>query len=338
MRCGVPLHAVPGRRIIVRMRLPFVILIVTLAAAVLPAAEKPAPPTQPDRGPGGRDYAHRTVRPKYHGTGATAYWLFEPADPAPKTAPVIVFNHGWLAMHPRVYRAWIDHLVRRGNVVIYPRYQDGVLTPPRTFVDNAVTAVTAALAELRRPGRVAPDTGRLAVVGHSAGGGVSVGMAARAAKAGLPKPRALMAVQPWRGRAGRMAVYPAADYKKIPAEIRMLVVVGDADRVVGERSAVEIFRSLRQVPAAHKDYITVNTDRRGRPPLVAGHMSPCAFPGGADALDYYAYWRLFDALCACAFDGTHADIALGGGSAAQTDMGRWSDGTPVKRLTVTDDP
>ncbi len=320
------------------MRLLSATLIVALAAAVIPAGEKPAPPTQPERGPGGRDYAHRTVRQKYHGSGATACWLFEPADPAPKAAPVVVFNHGWLAMHPRVYRAWIDHIVRRGNIVIYPRYQDGIMTPPRTFVDNAVTAVAAALAELRRPGHVAPDAGRLAVVGHSAGGGVSVGMAARAAKAGLPQPRALMAVQPWRGRAGRMAVYPDADYKKVPAGISVLVVVGDCDRVVGEQSAKQIFRSLRQVPAARKDYVTVNTDRRGRPPLVAGHMSPCAFPGGTDALDYYAYWRLFDALCACAFDGKSADIALGGGDRMQTDMGTWSDGTPVRRLTVTDDP
>jgi hypothetical protein len=56
-----------------------------------------------------------------------------------------------------------------------------------------------------------------------------------------------------------------------------------------------------------------------------------------DALDYYAYWKLFDALTDAAFYGRNRDYALGGGR-NQTHMGRWSDGKPVEPLQVRNDP
>jgi hypothetical protein len=54
-------------------------------------------------------------------------------------------------------------------------------------------------------------------------------------------------------------------------------------------------------------------------------------PAVTDALDYYGTWKLFDALCAAAFENKYRDVALGGGP-AQLDMGQWSDGTPVKPM------
>ena len=59
---------------------------------------------------------------QYHGSGAKAYWLFEPSEPKPDQAPLIVFNHGWGAMDPRIYKAWIDHIVRPGKTF---RYTEG---------------------------------------------------------------------------------------------------------------------------------------------------------------------------------------------------------------------
>ena len=38
------------------------------------------------------------------------------------------------------YRAWIDHIVRRGMVVVYPRYQPDLKTPNADFLDNAAGA------------------------------------------------------------------------------------------------------------------------------------------------------------------------------------------------------
>jgi len=317
-------------------------ILAALAATALAGA--PSPPGQPKTGPGGADYRHAKVVKHVFGQGVGQVWVFEPDEPRPETAPVVVFNHGWMALVPQVYRAWIDHLVRRGNIVVYPRYQDGPLTMPWTFLRSAVGAVKHALAQIEGEGHVRPDRERFAIVGHSAGGALSADMAAVAAKEGLPKPRAVMVVQPGRGMRGRRSrFFPAADLSKVPADTLVLVVVGEDDRVVGDGEGKAIFAAIAHIPAENRDFVVVRTDRHGAPPLVADHLSPCCPAGGRgrrqviDAIDFYAYWRLLDALTTAAFHGRNRDVALGN-TAEQRSMGTWSDGTPVKELVVTDEP
>ena len=68
------------------------------------------------------------------GAGARGAAVFRPAGAA-RPLPVVVFVHGLFATDPDTYGAWIRHLVRDGNVVIYPAYQ-GALTPPAAFLAN----------------------------------------------------------------------------------------------------------------------------------------------------------------------------------------------------------
>ncbi|MFE1602499.1 poly(ethylene terephthalate) hydrolase family protein [Methylobacterium sp. ID0610] len=53
---------------------------------------------------------------------------------------------------------------------------------------------------------------------------------------------------------------------------------------------------------------------------------------GTDSLDYLAYWKTFDMAAAAAFAGQ--DAASLKANSRFTDMERWSDGWPVKRLAV----
>src|SRR6516164_3184156 len=62
---------------------------------------------------------HGAVRRYEIGQGPRSYWLFEPEQPRPERAPVVVFLHGWFAVNPGFYGAWIDHLVRDGKIVIF---------------------------------------------------------------------------------------------------------------------------------------------------------------------------------------------------------------------------
>ena len=39
-------------------------------------------------------------------------------------------------MNPLYYGAWLDHLVKRGNIVVYPRYQATLLTPITEFTPS----------------------------------------------------------------------------------------------------------------------------------------------------------------------------------------------------------
>ena len=306
----------------------------------------PSPPEQPKSGPGGADYAHKKVTTHVYGLGVAQFWILEPADPAPKSAPLVVFNHGWMGLLPSVYLGWLHHTVQRGNIVVFPRYQAGLTTAPWTFTANAVGAVKSALAELKKPGHVAPDLERVAIVGHSAGGAIAADMAATAAAVGLPQPKAIMVVEPGRGLAkATNPFFPAADHAKIPADTLMLVVVGADDRLVADLAAKDLWRKAPQIPADRKAYIIVNTDRHGSPPLVADHISPCSptkphplMTGRRlDALDYFAYWKLLDGLTDFAFYGKNREYALGN-TPEQRFMGKWSDGTPVKELTVKDNP
>lgn len=289
------------------------------------AAVKPSPPKQPQRGPGGSEYQHRAVRETEHGEGGQQFWIIEPAQPKPKTAPLIIFIHGWSAMHPDTYRGWINHLAKRGNIVVYPRYQDRLLTPAVEYFPNVVASVRAALDVLKQAGHVAPDLARVAVVGHSVGGVEVVNYAAAARDEALPIPKAVMSVQPGQGAERGIKLVPMSDAVRIPAETKLLVVVGDSDGMVGSECGRTIWRGTKHV--SDRAFITVRSDSHGFPPLNANHLSPVSWTRAAtDALDWFGYWKLFDVLMDAAFSGKQL--------AVDPSMGAWSDGVAVAPMTV----
>jgi len=320
--------------------------VIGLIATATAAGEKPTPPAQPTSGYGGSTYAHAKVVCHTYEEGVKQFWVFEPAEPRPETAPLVVFNHGWMGLKPSTYEGWVNHLVRRGHIVIYPRYQNSAMTLPLTFTRNAIDAVKGALEELKKDGHVRPDLERFAIVGHSAGGAITADMAARAAKEGLPAPKALMVATPGRGMVNaRSRFFPPADYRHIPRDIYALVLAADEDLVVGDGSAKDIYRGLSHIDPDRRDYITVRTDRHGSPPFLADHPGPCSpvrphpiITGRrTNAVDYYVYWRLCDALLDVAFNGADSKHCLGN-TPEQRFTGRWSDGAPIKELVVTDKP
>ena len=296
--------------------------------------EPPTPPQQPPTGPGGSNYSHDGVRQSRHGFGARAFWIFEPTDPTPASTPLIVFNHGWSAFFPVVYKSWIEHLVKRGNIVVYPRYQLGFIIGTRYATQYAIQAVIVAITHLQNGDHVQPDLDKFAIVGHSLGGGITAEMAVLAEENGLPRPKAVMPVQPFIRNDTMMK-----DFHDIPATTLLLVVVGENDTIAGNFSAKLIFSTSDQVPFDQKDFIIQRTDRYGSPALVADHFAPLCSPRSSwvDAMDYYSTWKLFDALTDYAFYGINHQFCLGN-TPEQRFMGTWSDGTPVKELTVTDTP
>ena len=296
--------------------------------------EPPTPPQQPPTGPGGSNYSHSGVRQSRYGFGARGFWIFEPTDPTPSSAPLIVFNHGWSAFFPVFYKAWIEHLVKRGNIVVYPRYQLGFIIGTRYATNYAIQAVKKAITILQNDDHVQPDLDKFAIVGHSLGGGITAEMAVLAEENGLPLPKAVMPVQPFIRNDTMMK-----DFHDMPATTLLLVVVGENDTIAGNFSGKLIFSTSNQIPFDQKDFIIQRTDRHGFPALVADHVSPVCIPNSSsvDAMDYYSTWKLFDGLTDYAFYGTNQEFCLGN-TPEQRFMGNWSVGTPVKELTVTDTP
>lgn len=327
------------------------------ATAQTPAGvpnSKPRQPAQPLRGPGGSEASsHAIVRLKI-ADGAQGGWLFLPAKPSPASAPVVIFCHGWNAILPRGYQAWINHLVMRGNIVLWPNYQRGFLTPTRQALPNAIVGVKAGI-HLLQSGKygVQPDLTRVAVVGHSAGGMVAAGIAAEAEAEGLPKMKAVMPVEPGDSQRGGMASVPLADLSRLPADTLMIILVGQEDTSVGTHDGERILHESTLVPASNKALFMLHSDDHGSPALVANHYSPSAVlnPDGSfarepvkpalsrnttdigvvDTLDYFGTWRLLDQLLDAAF-ATPENYRIFEDPAI-LNMGAWSDGVPVKPLT-----
>lgn len=278
-----------------RSTFPATVFRLTLALLTVPASmaqenpnfsgvAQPAlviPPGQRPEGPGGSDYQHGSWKQTIFGQASSAGWLFEPVDPVPADAPLVIFLHGWAAIDPFLYGAWVEHLVRRGNVVLYPRFQSTLFSDPDGFQENVMASVRAGMAELGKTGHVKTRSGQTACVGHSMGGILAANLTIRAVAAGLPQPKALMCVQPGGSRApgggvGIVLDDPAA----IPRRTLLLSVAGDQDSVVGDADAVRIYRGAAQLPAADRNLVYFLTDTHGSLPLRANHYAPCSLPCG----------------------------------------------------------
>lgn len=315
----------------------------------------PEPPDQPTSGPGGADYKHASVDMSVYGQGDSQYWIFEPASPTPSSAPLVVFNHGWIAMTPKSYGAWIHHIVRKGNIVVYPRYQSGVLTPAKRMTGNAIDAVKDAIDRLESADHITPELENFALVGHSLGGGISMNMATYANSMGLPQPKAIMLAEPGHGNALGANIL-ADDFSPIPSDTLIVIVVGNDDKEVGDTTARNIMGLIHQIDSDNKQLLTMYSDYHGEPSLVADHYAPVSpddrygtdtgelgewlremaenITGGeVDTLDYYGFWKLFDGLIDTAFYGKNREYAFDN-TPEQQFMGKWSDGTSVVGLSV----
>lgn len=312
------------------------ILILSMTSSAIITHDEPAQPDQPTSGPGGSDYPHLGVRKFRYGDGGNRYWIFEPYNPKPESAPLIVFNHGWCALNPIVYREWIHHVVKRGNIVVYPRYQLGFFRGFDEYTSNAINAVKDAIDKLQNGKHITPELDKFAITGHSLGGELTANLAALAVDEGLPVPKAIMPVQP-----AIMAdrYEERVNFSNIPADTLMLVVVGENDTVVGNGSGKIIFNNATQIPLSNKDFVIQVTDTYGQPDIIANHIAPVCLPffKSVDAMDYYSTWKLFDALTDYAFYGINKEYCLGN-TPEQRFMGLWSDGTPVNELIITDYP
>jgi acetyl esterase/lipase len=301
-----------------------------------------------DEGRGADSYPHKSVRKSEIGEGPRSYILFEPDDPRPDRAPVVVFTHGWLAMNPGVYGAWINHLVRRGTIVIYPRYMESE-TPITEFLPNTLDAIVDAFDVLQTsPSHIKADRSRFGLVGHSTGGVLAAQVAAMASDRGLPEPKAVIAVTP-----GELVRSKGPKLSSIPAETLLVVVAAEHDVVTGDGRARQIYREATSVPPARKRFVLFRTDIRGRPAFWADHLAPTAslasfdngdgpfhdfqmYQGATNAIDREGFWKVTDLALAAGFAGkTLDDITRPG--VVSLGLGYWSDGRPVISPIVTGD-
>jgi pimeloyl-ACP methyl ester carboxylesterase len=307
----------------------------------------PTAPPQPATGPASAVYPHASVNwtgPYYATAGdkGTLYYMMEPAAPKPASAPVVVFLHGWLANDPNEYAILMGHIARKGHTVIWPLFDDGLITTWQ-WVNNASKVVQDSIGRLNGAGFVKPQydtSGRLnlAVIGHSAGGYVAAGLAARSTRwfHNLPRPKALLLLAP-----GGKGLIPTDDLTIIDPSTKIIVTAGEDDDTVCNITANHLWSKFTQIPDANRDYLLVRSDTRGQPQQIANHYFINTLgrldTAAIDARDYYVTFKLSVALLDCAFRNVNCSIALGG-TTEQLTMGKWSDGVPLRPMTFIVNP
>jgi dienelactone hydrolase len=361
------------------MRRPWLVpLVAASLLAALPALAA-TPPEQPKSGPGGADYKIDQVTKRAVGRASAPTFVFHAAGAAEKPRPVVVFFHSWGAANPQLYGGWIDHLARKGYLVLYPRFQDVNRTRPADATALAASHVKEALEALAGDAAAKPDPARIAYVGHLAGAIIALNLAAGSQEDGLPVPKLVYALMP-----GGIASNPKArgipleDLSEIDASTMLITMSGDREHIASDRAGRRILKESANVPATRKLFMRASSDAHGYPTTAATLASPGSLktdydaaaiklppdpprdpkqkaPGFrwtpdmalsgeqtvltqalgnnvTDTLDYYAFWKTLDMAAEAAFAGRDATALRN--DPKFIDMGAWSDGWPMRRLSA----
>ncbi|HMO28472.1 alpha/beta hydrolase [Enterovirga sp.] len=369
---------------------PKIVTLAALALAALAAGPSWAlsSPTQPKTGPGASlDTTGEVVKRAIGKPGEVTY-VFHMASAPEKPRSVVVLLHAWGAANPVVYGAWIDHLARRGHLVLFPGFQVVGSTKPTDATDRAGALIKSALAQLASDPQAKPDPAETFYLAHSAGTGIAVNLAARAKDLDIPAPKLIFALM-----AGGIAKDDTsrgirlADLAAIPEATNLVLMSGDQTNLAADRLSRRILKETSSVPAVRKLFMRSASDDHGFPPLTATLASPAGPMDGyssetiklptveeapkfdakgrrlrppppprvpwsveaqltgeqrvllqqverntVDTLDWLAYWRVFDMLIATTETG--ADLVGLRQDPSFLDMGRWTDGWPVRRLSA----
>ena len=300
-------------------------------------------------GPGGKDYTYDKVAVLDYASEIEGTWVMYPEETNEKELDVIIFVHGYGAINPMIFGAWIKHLVRKGNVVIYPRYQKTLFNPiPAQFADFVSKGIQTGIDSFQVNTGIKLKLDRVSYVGHSYGGAIITYLANYYEKFEVPKPASLFACEPGTGpfKDARLR-----SYRELEEDINLLVMVGNEDLTVGDELGLRIYLSSKQLK--RRNFIRQYSDVFEDKTISSSHYEPYAidmeFDNGdrnftaeralkvakIDAIDYHGYWKLYDALLDCSRDNKSCEIAFGNNE-AQKSLGHWKEGTPVRPLSVYD--
>ena len=327
----------------------FSLVLMSLAAGSQ-AAFWHKPPTEPEQGFGSREnYISEQYFEYQFGSAAEGNqtWYYVPEQlKYGASAPVVVFLHGFAALIPKLYQTHIEHLVKQGNIVIFPQYQkatlNGFLSEAGLFspadqslwAQRAVLTVDQALEELGD--QVQAD--EVYLYGHSLGGLIALawqaegGVVPRAAVLSHPQVNAQEGIPSFVRIFLRILEIPWRDYAP-DISYPVIILNGDEDTIATVEQSREILSLLTSAPTAElyiaqRDcygYPCVSPNHGGPLDKIQGlpaHLKLFSVSGELDGLDWRYYFAGMDAVLA----GWRQDLPF--------DLGTWSNGRPVKPVLV----
>ena len=310
-----------------------------------------------------RQHTHAAVRLRVVGEGARRAYLFLPESPSLRgKVPLVLFHHGWQGMNPMNFGGLIDHLVRSGQVVVYPVYQESDKTSPQVVTANAAAADKRAIEEIMTRDGIQIDPARVVYYGYSMGAAISVNLAIRPKYFGLPAPRALMLAAPgdaYHVAKGAQSKSILGPLKNLPPDLPVAILTGEMDTEIGLPTARKWFAQLCGIKPDRRVLMVLPSESNGNERVNAIHGSPGApdsrydfdlkrkdFPDringregfeaspSLNALDFYGFWKVLDALVDDAAERRLPSVVFGKGTDEQLSLGYWPDGTAFKRIRL----
>jgi pimeloyl-ACP methyl ester carboxylesterase len=226
--------------------------------------------------------------------------------------PTLFFAHGFGGTFSNYVRGMLEFGAKKGYAMVFVPYP--------TTGSSIVERYDILLNGFQQAARGYPniiDTTRVGFMGHSFGGGAMFGLSHRCFTENNwgENGRLLFSLAPWYAYE-----LTQAQLQSFPPNTKLIMQVYDDDAVNDHRMAIDIFNNIN-IPTDQKDFILVKSDTIQGYIYAADHAVPGTYQI-FDALDYYAFYRLLDALCDYTFNGNLAGkaVALGNGSALQVNM------------------
>jgi predicted alpha/beta-hydrolase family hydrolase len=209
------------------------------------------------------------------GKGASGVWLYQPAG---KPKDVVVYFHGQggpKEATPANHLPWIRHLVSRGSIVVYPRYEIAYEADPMQYIVNGVRAATK---------RADFDDLPVLAIGYSRGGAIAVEYGAVAGEKDLPVPDWIMSVFPAPYGNQKNLI----DLAGLGHFTELLILVGDRDTVVGTQGAAYLGQRLQAGGFPGENVQVEQLQSHGG--FAADHFAPMDTSAAAKA----AFWQPAD--------------------------------------------
>ena len=292
-----------------------------------------------------------------------------PSDPGIEGVPLAILLHAFNNPSIESYSDWIDHLVGKGMVVAYIQYPTDVRpkeadtftlveengmsnwphhVPRMHALQSAMDLLQERIDDTTRDDFVNQTLGELKILpqhlwigGHSLGGAYSLQALQMALDKEWGNQTLVVDTEMASGRPVQENWLP--NYTNLPENTLVHLVVSEDDMTVGQCDSVHHIELFNMVDDNHTLLIYIPSDRYGFPRLVATHYIPAN--EAHDTLADWAMYRRIDAQADWVVAHSRGDLNTADFAYANlidtpmlSDMGKWSDGTPVLPLQVYSNP
>lgn len=295
-------------------------------------------------------HAQPNLKIESYGAGTSKYWLIYADKDSLITNQLIVFLHGFGASNPACYGGWIRSLVEAGNIVLFPKFQNGIFLPQTTKFSNRVNkSITNAIANIQEKHKITIKS--LAFVSHSIGGVIATNLADEYGKTKKQKVSTLFLVQPGHKY---LKLGSKNSYHNIDSNVKVVIITGDKDRTAGDKFAKGFYNTTPQIPRSQKLFLNQYKDKYESEKIGATHVEPISpdseldtgnkniiiigvlLLGKINQVDTNCYWRLSNLLIHCSTGANSNCDSLFQDVDNVTFMGKWANKKRIRPMEMMD--